>query len=198
MRKPLPREVIVQPLDQSYRIIALTKGKVAIVDAVDYDWLMQWNWHAVAKKNGFYAYCRIKGRVVPMHRWILGCPEGVVDHREPSATLDNRRVNLRVSDCSGNAMNCKPRNDNTSGYRGVSWNCGMQAWMATIICKKQYHYLGCYPDIEQAARVRREAELRLFGEFAYQATTSNSLSGDEAICILDARSRIMQPSDELR
>lgn len=33
------REPVVQPLDQSYRLIPLTKGKVAIVDATDYEWL---------------------------------------------------------------------------------------------------------------------------------------------------------------
>jgi hypothetical protein len=32
--------------------IPLTRGRVAIVDAADYDWLMQWKWRARRESHG--------------------------------------------------------------------------------------------------------------------------------------------------
>ena len=33
------------PSEPLYREIPLTQGQVALVDAADYEWLMQWEWH---------------------------------------------------------------------------------------------------------------------------------------------------------
>ena len=54
---------------------------------------------------------------------------------------------------------------NRSGVRGVSWNSHRNKWRATISFKKRNYYLGSYSDIEEAARIRKEAEDRIFGEF---------------------------------
>jgi hypothetical protein len=49
---------IMTPADISqfpeFRQIPLTKGYYAIVDAENYEWLMQWKWHALAGKHTFY------------------------------------------------------------------------------------------------------------------------------------------------
>ena len=44
MKIPVERHAVQQPADESVKLIPLTKGLNAIVDAHNYDWLMQWNW----------------------------------------------------------------------------------------------------------------------------------------------------------
>ncbi|MDD7121498.1 MAG: transcriptional regulator [Clostridiales bacterium] len=57
----------------------------------------------------------------------------------------------------------KLRSDNTSGYPGLKWVRGK--WQVRITFKKKVYYLGTYAAKEEAIRVRKEAEQRVFGEF---------------------------------
>lgn len=97
--------------------ISLTQGKVAIVDDEDFEYLNRWKWHA--RKNGQTWYAlrskswRIQGKrygiTIPMHRVIMGAPEGrVIDHLNRDG-LDNRRSNLRVTTFEENARNRRDR-----------------------------------------------------------------------------------------
>jgi len=52
---------------------------------------------------------------------------------------------------------------NTSGVRGVYMVKGK--WLACITFKKKRYYLGSFTDLNEAAKVRKEAEGRIFGEF---------------------------------
>lgn len=54
---------------------------------------------------------------------------------------------------------------NTSGYNGVYFNRKSQKWVAQITFKKETYYLGAYTWVEEAAKIRREAEAQLFGNF---------------------------------
>ena len=54
---------------------------------------------------------------------------------------------------------------NTSGYRGVSWHKGQGKWVARITFKGTTYGLGYFSDIAEAAKARKEAELRYFGEY---------------------------------
>ena len=57
----------------------------------------------------------------------------------------------------------KLRIDNTSGVRGVHRR--KNRWQALITFKNKDYYLGSYDDLDEAVRVRKEAEDRLFGAF---------------------------------
>lgn len=57
-----------------------------------------------------------------------------------------------------------PKN-NTSGFKGVSWDKSRCKWAARIIFKGKYYYLGRYHKKEDAIEVRRIAENKLFGDF---------------------------------
>jgi hypothetical protein len=66
-----------------FAVIALSAGKVTIVDRRDFEWLSQWKWHfRVAGKGGYAARCDLS----------TGQRINLVMHREGvSASLRNER-----------------------------------------------------------------------------------------------------------
>jgi hypothetical protein len=161
------RHEVIQPLDQSIKYIALTKGQTAIVDASDYDWLMQWCWTAYwhPRTKSFYAR-RNKGGP-SMHRIIMKAKSGdLLDHRN-GTTLDNRRRNLRFATSAQNAQNRKVRVDSKSGHTGIAWNPAKGKWTAQIGVKGRNRYLGSFHEISDAIAARAKAAQETFGEFSY-------------------------------
>ena len=176
------RHLVEQPEDTSTRLIALTRGQTAIVDADDFAALSLRNWRAqwCDKTRGFYAV-RSEFRngaetSMMMHTEIMPAPDGfVIDHASRN-TLDNRKRNLRIATASQNGINSGMRSNNTSGYRGVSWNKKFRKWVASIRHGGHLCYLGSYDRIEDAAEARRKKEIELFGEFSPLAQYASSLS----------------------
>src|SRR5260221_5833659 len=114
-----PRQPVVQPADPLIRLIALTNGHVAIVDAADFEWLSQSNW--IAKKSSkadkFCAARYLDGKTLIMHGVILGTQPGEkVDHKNGDS-LDNRRDNLRKATNAENQRNRGMTRSNTSGFK---------------------------------------------------------------------------------
>lgn len=153
--------------------IALTgrfgTGRVALVDDGDLAWLSRHSWYV---SEGGYALARIGGRLVRMHRLILGL--GVGDPRECDHVnrdrLDNRRANLRAVTPAENRQNCPARADRAnaaecrSRHRGVTWKADRQKWRARV---GDLH-LGLFDSEERAAAVAAaaRAELMPFAEAA--------------------------------
>lgn len=172
-RLSVKRDPVSQPLDPSYLHIALTQGKIALVDAVDFDWLNQWNWCAHYNKNSGLWYAErvdvSTGRRITyaMHRMILGCSsEERGDHKNGDG-LDNRRNNLRKCTQADNAKNHRRYQTNKSGFSGVAFvskNC----WRAYINADKVRKHLGCYRTPEEASKAYQAAAIELFGEFNRQ------------------------------
>lgn len=117
-----------------------------------------------------YAQIKIDGRLYLAHRlaWRIMTgywPENDIDHRNKDRR-DNRFVNLREATGSQNLRNRgKPKN-NTSGFKGVSWNSGRHAWLATIHDGAKNKNLGYFATRESAAKAYDRAALRYHGEFA--------------------------------
>lgn len=160
-----------------YCSIPLTRGQSAIVDAADYEWLIQWKWHALWCRcaPSFYAarHVRIDGRkkIVLMHRLILGLDFGDKrrgDHKNMNS-LDNRRSNLRIATHQQNLYNRRMMNRNTSGYKGVTWDKQHNRWCAQIVVQRRRVWLGRFDTAEAAYAAYCEAALRLHGEFARMA-----------------------------
>ena len=74
-----------------------------------------------------------------------------IDHINGNG-LDNRWCNLREATDSQQALNRKPRADNTSGYRGVSWEKCSQKYKAYIWVDGKCKNIGRYTCKHGAAR----------------------------------------------
>jgi hypothetical protein len=171
MRKlSVKRHLVTQPLSESYRIIPLTQGQNAIVDASDYDWLSQWNWYALwaAHTKSFYAVRHDApcSPTIRMHRLILNCgKDEEVDHRDHD-TLNNRRCNLRKCTGTQNAINRRMRSNNTSGFKGVCWDKKSQKWRSYINANGVRRNLGLFTRKELAAAAYIGAAKELHKDFA--------------------------------
>jgi hypothetical protein len=152
------------------RDIPLTKGKVAIVDDEDYEWLSQWKWHCshvYAVRRPYYGPNK-KRRLIYMHRLILNTPDDMeVDHINLNG-LDNRRCNIRNCTRSQNVENTSVRRDNNSGKKGVGWKKSNQKWIARINQNGKHIHIGCYDNLDEAADAYYKKSVELFGEFAYR------------------------------
>jgi hypothetical protein len=161
-RNPKPPEE-AQPfkIDGIYcRLIPLTKGLHAIVDEIDYLWLMRYRWQAIPigqDATGFYAANRNGLR---MHQLIAG---NGYDHAN-RVGIDNRRNNLRPASQRENVKNASKRKDNTSGFIGVHLLHGKYA--ALIQVDGKAIYLGSRPLARDAALLRDAAARKYHGKFA--------------------------------
>jgi hypothetical protein len=155
----------------STKLIPLTQGQFAIVDAEDFDRLNQFKWFAHYQKDtrSFYAErnrptSRGKRGTLPMTHVILNVT-GMVDHKNHN-TLDNRKENLRAATNSQNCTNGRTRLTNRSGHPGVCWHKRDKNWRVYIQRQGKWYHLGNFPTKTEAIRVRRKAEKRFYGEFA--------------------------------
>ena len=153
------------------KFIALTQGKVAVVDDCDYEYLKQWKWthsqgYAIRKsprRGG-------KQTTILMHRLVarragLRITGVNVDHYKDGG-LDNRRGNLRIANQSQNCANQRLNRNNTSGYKGVSWYPKTKRWKVQIGVNRRVIHLGFRVDIKEAARLYDKAAKKYFGKFA--------------------------------
>ena len=88
-----------------------------------------------------------------------------IQHADGSHTQD-RLSNLRIVSRSQNGMNQRIARNNTSGYKGVSWETKANKWRAAIVSCGRTKYLGCFPTAESAASAYDNAAKELHGEFA--------------------------------
>jgi len=160
------RPKIRQPADPNTRFIPLTKGRFAIVDAADYDWLNQYKWCASASRNRFFARSAVKGKGIWMHRLIMNPPAGmVVDHIDGNS-LNNKRENLRICTARQNSYNRKGYGT-ASKYKGVHWNKSTKRWVAVIKHYGVSIFLGSFNSEINAAKAYDKKAKELFGEFSY-------------------------------
>lgn len=141
--------------------IKLTQGKFTLVDNGDFEWLNQWKWYLNSKGYAMRGK-RISGKqiMILMHRLINNTPEGLkfeTDHINRDK-LDNRRENLRTATRSQNKINTNLRKDNTSGYKGVSWNKNRNRWMAQLHINGKHIHLGLYSTLQGAWLARKWGE----------------------------------------
>ena len=154
-----------KPPDDGVRYIALTKGKFALVSAIDYDDLNRYKWTASVTGRTCYARRQSRGVTILMHRQILNAPKGLfVDHFDGNG-LNNWRPNLRLCTRRQNCHNS--RGYGRSPYKGVSFSRAAGKWIATINSKGRHYYLGLFDTEIDAALAYDRKAVELFGKFAY-------------------------------
>lgn len=152
------------------REIPLTQGKVAIVDAADYEWLSQWKWYAMMAGEGYAARSvRLPdGRkgIALMHRVILEPrSDQDVDHIDGNG-FNNSRSNLRACTHGENLHNQRKARINTSGFKGVFYDRRVGKWQAQIKVNNKNRSFGLHNTPEDAARAYDKAARELHGDFA--------------------------------
>jgi len=166
----------------SFRRIALTRGKYAIVDAADYDKLSRYKWQAFKGRGCFYAcrksWCKAekKYEMVWMHRLIINAPDGLfVDHINHDG-LDNRKENLRPATRGQNRCNSRlSKGKKSSQYKGVYRRKNKNRWSASIHHNNKYIWLGYFDDERSAAKAYDKAARRYHGEFAVLNSPEDSV-----------------------
>ena len=117
---------------------------------------------SIRKPDGSWTQQRLH-QVIAQRMGIVGAP----DHKDRNG-LNNRRNNLRQATSSQNVANQSLRSNNTSGYKGVSWDKASGKWVAKVkVNGKQQQHLGLFSDPIEAAKTYDRAALKAFGDFAF-------------------------------
>lgn len=145
--------------------ITTKSGIQILADAEDTPKITSHSW--CISRTG-YAVANIDHRTVKMHHLVFGDPPAgyVTDHINGNP-LDNRKSNLRFCTPKENARNCKVGKNNKTGFTGVKKADGK--YKASIMVDRKSICLGTYEKLEDAVKVRKEAEKEYFGEFARNA-----------------------------
>lgn len=153
------------------KAITLTRGFHALVDDEDFEELSKHKWYAWVSKHTCYAKRTIningKKTSVSMHRKILGITDSSihVDHIDGNG-LNNTRLNIRPCSCAENQMNRRAQKNNSSGFKGVTWDKRDRKWKAYIRVNKSQINLGYFQDKNKAAEAYDKAAKLYHGDFA--------------------------------
>jgi hypothetical protein len=150
------------PTGENVKLVPLTHGFYAYVDAADFERVNQWHW----RMHGGYAARIESGKVIYMHREIMKPPKGmVVDHVNGNG-FDNTRANLRNVTRRQNAHNMSKHVGTNSLYKGVGPGRKEGTWYARIGWKGAYLRAGPFTDEAEAGRAYDRMAVELFGEVA--------------------------------
>lgn len=88
-----------------------------------------------------------------------------IDHidRNPS---NNKIENLRIATRSQNCSNRTKQENNTSGFKGVSWSKQRKKWIAMIWNNNKQIYIGLFATPELASEAYNHATIKLHKDFA--------------------------------
>lgn len=135
-----------------------------------------WNTRFAGKKAKYkdkdkgYIEIRLKGKLFKAHRlaflYVLGrWPEKEVDHINMNRS-DNSWENLREASKSQNKGNVRKYSNNTSGFKGVSYNKRKTKWEAKGCLNNKTIHLGHFDTPEKAHEAYRIWATQTFGEYA--------------------------------
>lgn len=155
--------------------VPLSNAVIALVDE-DIANSLGWNaWSATSCGSQWRAIRRPwinrEYLTIYMHREIMSAEDGFdVDHKihppHQERLIDNRRSNLRICEHVLNQRNTRLGRNNTSGFKGVTWDASQGKWAAALMLNYKRIALGRFDDKIAAARAYDAAAIELHGEYA--------------------------------
>ena len=150
--------------NEDYVVIITKKNERILVDKEDFYKVKNWSW-CVGKQG--YPVANINHSVKKIN-WVLfpTIKHKVQDHINGNK-LDNRKSNIRYCTQNENSKNCGISKNNSTGVSGVILikNVHSSKYLARIMVDRKEIYLGRYDTLEEATKVRYEAEKKYFGEY---------------------------------
>lgn len=120
------------------------------------------------RKDGYVSIC-IDGAFYLAHRLVfifeVGAAPNLIDHVDGDPS-NNQRANLREALHTQNMMNSRHRINNTSGYKGVSFDRSRGLWAAYINAHSTRHWLGYFKNKSAAVAAIDNARPLHHKEFA--------------------------------
>jgi hypothetical protein len=164
----MPKPIRPIRIEGNLAYVPLTQGLEAIIDAKDAKLVKHRNWFASVNGRNRYALSKLPTECKPIsiHRFLMKPEEGyVIDHINGDG-LDNRRENLRLANSAQNAWNSRIAKNNTSGFKGVTFNKREGRWRAKISHDGKRINIGTYDTAELASAAYEGAARALFGAYA--------------------------------
>lgn len=145
-------------------------GRFFAIDDDDADKVNKHTWwldNRLRPQTDIWDKIKKKSFRVLASRLIMNPKKGmVVDHIDGN-TLNNTKRNLRICTQLENQKNRNNLNkNNTSGFRGVSWDKARNKWTAQLSLKYKHIYLGRFDSIEEARNSVKNAVRKYHGAFA--------------------------------
>ncbi|WP_317818524.1 HNH endonuclease [Clostridium tetani] len=106
-----------------------------------------------------------KNKTIYMHRIIMDCNEGFVDHINKNK-YDNRKQNLRMVTSQENSFNSSKRKDNASGVVGVSYSKRLNKWRSRIVINYKEKHLPTSSSFDEAVKARLKGEALYFKTYS--------------------------------
>jgi len=157
------------------KTILLSQEKVALVDDDDYPDLINHKWCAHKNSKRFYAERRANGKIIRMHRVILGVPEGLFTDHIDGNGLNNQKSNLRVVTTRENSQN--RHQEKTSKFSGVWWSKIMGKWATSIKADGIRTHIGYFEDEFEAYQAYLNACKSLDNIIVFRRQTTSQYPG---------------------
>lgn len=145
-----------------------------LIDDKDYNKINMLKW-VIKVKSGYpiavspyYDKNSKNTRYINMARYLMDVTDKKIDidHKNGN-TLDNKRsTNLREGTHQENMFNQKIKSNNTTGYKGVSFDSKRNKFRAYIVHNYKQIFLGYHRSKKKAALKYNNKAIELFGEFA--------------------------------
>jgi len=153
------------------KLIPLTQGYFALVDAEDFERVSRFKWHLYRNKNDLKLAVRdikVKGgrTMQRLYRVVMNVKSrDRIDFINKNG-LDNRKSNLRICSPSQSSMKRRKQKGTSSIYKGVTCRKDSKKWYAQIEKDNKNNHLGSFHNEEEAAIAYNKAATAMFGEFA--------------------------------